>query len=53
MLEYGEYQEQLYNNVEKRIYSMSRGELQEALLDVLNLSPEWVYERFIRDYIER
>ena len=53
MLEYEEYQEQLYNNVEKRIYSMSRGELQEALLDVLNIAPEWVYEKFVRDYVER
>lgn len=53
MLEYEEYQEQLYDKVEKSIYSMSRGELQEALLDVLDLSPKWVYERFVRDYIER
>ena len=53
MLEYEEYQEQLYDNVEKHIYSMSRGELQEALLDVLNIAPEWVYERFVRDYVER
>ncbi len=53
MLEYEEYQEQLYDNVEKQIYSMSQGELQEALLDVLNIAPEWVYERFVRDYIER
>lgn len=53
MLEYEEYQEQLYNNVEKRIYSMSRGELQEALLDVINIAPEWVYEKFVRDYVER
>ena len=51
--EYENYQEQLYNNVEKRIYSMSRGELQEALLDVLNIAPEWVYEKFVRDYVER
>ena len=53
MLEYEEYQEQLYDNVEKHIYSMSRGELQEALLDVINIAPEWVYERFVRDYVER
>lgn len=53
MLEYEEYQEQLYDNVEKRIYSMTKGELQDALLYVLNLSPEWVYERFVRDHMER
>ena len=53
MLEYEEYQEQLYDNVEKRIYSMSRGELQEALLDVINIASEWVYEKFVRDYVER
>lgn len=51
--EYEKYQEQLYDNVKRRIYFMTKGQLQEALLDVLNLSPEWVYERFVRDYIER
>ena len=30
---------------------MSKSELQEALIDILDVSPDWVYERFVRDRI--
>ncbi len=51
--EYEKYQEQLYDRVENHINSMSKKELQEALMYVLNVAPDWVYEIFVRDYVER
>lgn len=44
-----EYEEELYNKTIKYINSMSKNELKEALIETLNVAPEWVYDRFVRD----
>lgn len=47
--EYEAYEEELYNKTIKYINSMSKNELKEALIETLNVAPEWVYDRFVRD----
>lgn len=49
--EYEEYEEKLYNKTIKYINSMSKTELKEALIEILDISPEWVYDRFVRDRV--
>lgn len=51
--EYQDYQEKLYKKVVSHINSMSKKELVDALIYTLNVAPEWVYEKFVRDYVER
>ena len=46
-----EYERELETRLHKYINSLSKDELREALLEVLYDSPEWVYERFIRNRI--
>lgn len=46
-----EYERKLERKLHKYINSLSKDELREALLEVLYDSPEWIYERFIRDRI--
>ena len=48
---YVEYQEELYNKVVKHVNTMTKKELEGALIDILNVAPEWVYDRFVRDYV--
>lgn len=49
--EYKAYEEELYNKTIKYINSMSKNELKEALIETLNVAPEWVYDRFVRDRV--
>lgn len=49
--EYKAYEEALYNKTIKYINSMSKNELKEALIEILNVAPEWVYDRFVRDRV--
>ena len=49
--EYKAYGEELYNKTIKYINSMSKNELKEALIEILNVAPEWVYDRFVRDRV--
>ena len=49
--EYEEYEVKLYNKTIKIINSMSKTELKEALIEILDISPEWVYDRFVRDRV--
>ena len=49
--EYEEYEKELYNKMIKYINSMSKTELKEALIETLNMAPEWVYDRFVRDRV--
>lgn len=49
--EYETYEEELYNKTIKYINSMSKNELKEALIETLNVAPEWVYDRFVRDRV--
>lgn len=48
---YVEYQEELYDKVVKHVNTMTKNELEGALIDILNVAPEWVYDRFVRDYV--
>ena len=49
--EYKAYEEELYNKTIKYINSMSKNELKEALIEILNVAPERVYDRFVRDRV--
>lgn len=49
--EYEAYEEELYNKTIKYINSMSKNEVKEALIEILNVAPEWVYDRFVRDRV--
>lgn len=49
--EYKAYEEELYNKTIKYINSMSKNELKEALIETLNVAPEWVYDIFVRDRV--
>lgn len=46
--EYLDYQVDLYKKAEKYIHSMSKNDLANELLYVLDYAPEWVYDNFIR-----
>ena len=50
--EYEEYKNNLYNKTINYIRTMSKSELEEAIIEILNVAPEWVYDRFVRDYVE-
>ena len=47
-----EYEEQIYDLVGQRIQKMKKSELQDALWQVLMDGPEWVFDRFVREYID-
>ena len=49
--EYEEYENNLYNKTINYIRTMSKSELEEAIIEILNVAPEWVYDRFVRDYV--
>lgn len=46
-----EYEKEKNDLVEKTIAKMKKSELQEALWWALTESPDWVYDRFISEYI--
>lgn len=50
--EYQDYREDLYKKVVSHINSMSKKELVDALIYILNVAPEWVYDEFVRDHVE-
>lgn len=47
-----EYEEQIYDLVGQKIQKMKKSELQDALWQVLMDGPEWVFDRFVREYID-
>lgn len=49
--EYEEYENDLYEKTIKYIKSMNKKDAQEALIDILTLAPDWVYDKFVREYI--
>lgn len=49
--EYEKYEEEQYEKVIRYINSMSKKELVDSLIEILNDAPEWVYDRFVRDNI--
>ena len=50
--QYNEYKEITYKKLLKYINKLSKEELQEAILELLETSPEWVYNKFIKDRVE-
>ncbi|MEG1008686.1 MAG: SWIM zinc finger family protein [Clostridia bacterium] len=48
---YEEYEKELENKLIKYINSMSKSELQQTVLELLDDVPEWVYNKFIRNNI--
>ena len=49
--EYEDYEKEIYNKTIKYINSMSKKELINSLIEILDIAPEWVYERFVRDNV--
>ena len=47
-----EYEERIHALVQQKIQHMKKSELQAALLEILEIGPDWVYDRFVRDYID-
>lgn len=47
-----EYEEHIYDLVDQRILNMSKEELQCALFETLADAPEWVFDRFVANYID-
>ena len=45
-----QYEEELYDRVQKYVGRMKKNELQQALLELLFDGPEWQFERFVRDH---
>lgn len=48
--EYEEYLDNQRNNAIKYIHKMTKAELVDELLFLLDYSPEWVYEHFVREH---
>ena len=47
-----EYQEKIYDLAEKRIRKMTKAEAQQALYEMVFDAPDWMFERFVRDWVE-
>lgn len=50
--ECAKYQDELYNKTTSKINKMNKSELQNALINILYDSPEWIYDRFVREYVD-
>lgn len=49
--EYEDYKDKLYKKTLKHINKMSKKELEESLVYILNILPDWIYEKFVREYV--
>lgn len=49
--EYEDYKGKLYNKTSKHINKMFKKELEESLVYILNISPDWIYDKFVRQYV--
>ncbi len=50
--EWEKYQEKLADKLVKYVRSLKKKETQDKLLEVLCDGPEWLWDRFIREYVE-
>jgi len=50
--DYEEYEQELHSKVLDKVHKMSKSDLQEALVDILEIAPDWIYDGFIRNYID-
>ncbi len=48
---YNEYREESYKKTIKYLNQLSKEELKETILELLETSPEWVYNKFIKEKI--
>ena len=46
--EYEDYEEMLYDKTQKYVSSMTKKELVNELLYILDYAPDWVYNDFLR-----
>lgn len=46
------YEERIFALAEERIAKMKKSELQDALWQVLMEAPDWVFDRFVREWVE-
>lgn len=51
--EWENYQDELAEKLVKYVRGLKKKEAQDKLLEVLECGPEWQWERFVRDYVER
>ena len=49
--EYEEYEKEIENKLIQYINNMSKEELRQAILELLNTGPDWMYDRFVRNRI--
>lgn len=49
---YEKYEDELYEKTIKYINSMSKKEMQQTVVELLDDAPKWVYDRFVRDHVE-
>lgn len=50
--EAAEYEERIFALAGERITKMKKNELQDALWQVLMEAPDWVFDRFVREWVE-
>lgn len=50
--EWEDYQEERYDQYIKYVRGLKKKDAQDRLLEVLELGPEWLWDRFVRDYVE-
>lgn len=50
--EWENYQEELRKKYVRYVRSLKKKEAQDRLLEVLEWGPEWLWDRFVRDYVE-
>ncbi len=50
--EWEDYQTELADKLVKYVRKLTKKEAQDRLLEVLELGPEWLWDRFVRDYVE-
>ena len=51
-VEYEEYQQEIYNKLIKYIDKMTKSELKDELLSILNDCPEWIYDIFVNEHLD-
>lgn len=50
--EYEEYEDEVYNKTIKYINSMTKAELVDTLVEIFDIAPGWVYDKFVRERVD-
>ena len=48
---YNEYKEETYKKTIEYLNKLTKEELKETIIDLLEISPEWIYEKFIKEKV--